>query len=108
LTFVDYFATKCIGGNGGNGMISFLREYNMPFGGPDGGNGGSGGHVIFKGKLVSLLSISYSFSASSQTKDLCRLLPVMRAPKGEMGGDRCCHGKSAEHEVISVRFHIIH
>lgn len=51
-SFVDFRRVHCKGGNGGNGMVSFLREYKVPYGGPDGGNGGNGGHVIFKGFLL--------------------------------------------------------
>ena len=36
------------GGNGGDGAISLLSEYGNEFAGPAGGDGGSGGHVIFK------------------------------------------------------------
>lgn len=49
--FVDYRPITCVGGNGGNGMVSFLRVKNDPFAGPDGGNGGNGAHVIFKGTV---------------------------------------------------------
>jgi hypothetical protein len=49
LGFVDFQRVKCQAGNGGSGCISFLREFNVEFGGPDGGNGGNGGHVIFRG-----------------------------------------------------------
>lgn len=51
LTFVDFRNVICKAGNGGDGLISFLREFNVEFGGPDGGNGGHGGHVIFKGSI---------------------------------------------------------
>ena len=46
--FVDYAKIKIIAGKGGNGCISFRREKYIPKGGPDGGNGGRGGSIIFK------------------------------------------------------------
>ena len=41
---------RVVGGQGGGGGYSFLSEPRKEFGGPDGGNGGDGGHVILKGK----------------------------------------------------------
>lgn len=45
--FVDQCKVRVQGGQGGNGLVSFLRASHAEFGGPDGGNGGNGGHVIF-------------------------------------------------------------
>lgn len=47
--FVDQIEIKICAGNGGAGCVSFHREKYRPLGGPDGGNGGKGGDVVFKG-----------------------------------------------------------
>jgi GTP-binding protein len=48
--FHDYRKLSVAGGKGGDGCVSFLTEYAVEWGGPDGGDGGNGGHVIFIGK----------------------------------------------------------
>jgi GTP-binding protein len=47
--FVDYVKIHCTSGNGGGGSTHFRREKYIPKGGPDGGDGGRGGHVILRG-----------------------------------------------------------
>ena len=46
MKFLDQAKIYIASGHGGPGSISFRREANVPFGGPDGGNGGRGGDVI--------------------------------------------------------------
>ena len=46
--FIDEINLKLIAGTGGDGCTSFHREKYVPMGGPDGGNGGIGGSIIFK------------------------------------------------------------
>ncbi|CAI5438563.1 unnamed protein product [Caenorhabditis angaria] len=87
-SFVDYRRVRCIGGNGGNGMVSFFRGYRKPFGGPDGGDGGNGAHIIFKAKKY--------------IKDLSTVHSIIRAQNGEFGRSKSCHGKSADHKEIEV------
>ena len=48
MNFIDEVYIDVIAGKGGDGCLSFRRQKNLPKGGPDGGNGGSGGNVIFK------------------------------------------------------------
>lgn len=47
--FVDYVKIFCASGNGGNGSMHLRREKYIPKGGPDGGDGGRGGHIILRG-----------------------------------------------------------
>jgi GTP-binding protein len=60
--FVDYVKIFCASGNGGAGSAHFLRTRINARGGPDGGDGGRGGHVIIKGnkQLWTLLHLKYT------------------------------------------------
>lgn len=59
--FVDYVRIFCRSGKGGHGSIHFRREKYVPNGGPDGGDGGRGGHIILRGnsQLWTLLHLKY-------------------------------------------------
>jgi GTP-binding protein len=46
--FIDFTKVELIAGKGGRGSVHFRREKYEPMGGPDGGDGGRGGHIIFK------------------------------------------------------------
>lgn len=60
--FVDYVKIHCKSGNGGGGSTHFRREKYIPQGGPDGGDGGRGGHIIIKGnkQLWTLLHLKFN------------------------------------------------
>lgn len=60
--FVDYVKIFCRSGKGGAGMVHLRREKYIPKGGPDGGDGGRGGHVILRGnkQLWTLLHLKYT------------------------------------------------
>lgn len=60
--FVDYVKIFFRSGKGGNGSVHFHREKFVPKGGPDGGNGGRGGHIILKAnaQLWTLLHLKYT------------------------------------------------
>ncbi len=77
-------------GNGGDGHVSFRRELYVPAGGPDGGNGGRGGDIIFEidDGLNTLTDFRYSRK--------------FVAKNGEPGGKRRCSGKNAQDLVIRV------
>ena len=59
--FVDYVKICCRSGKGGAGSAHFFRDNWNPKGGPDGGDGGRGGHIILKGnaQMWTLLPIKY-------------------------------------------------
>ncbi|NNE54921.1 MAG: GTPase ObgE [Flavobacteriales bacterium] len=62
MNFVDYVKIHCKSGNGGGGSTHLRREKFIPKGGPDGGDGGRGGHVIVRGneQLWTLLHLKYN------------------------------------------------
>ena len=59
--FIDYVKINCRSGAGGAGSVHFRREKHTPKGGPDGGDGGRGGHIILRGnaQLWTLLHLKY-------------------------------------------------
>lgn len=59
--FVDYVRVCCRSGKGGAGSVHFYRGKGIAFGGPDGGDGGRGGHIILRGnaQLWTLLHLKY-------------------------------------------------
>src|SRR6478735_9133550 len=59
--FIDYVKIFCRSGAGGAGSAHFMRAKGMPNGGPDGGDGGRGGHIILRGnaQLWTLLHLKY-------------------------------------------------
>ncbi len=66
--FIDYVKFRSRSGNGGAGCLHFHREKFVPKGGPDGGDGGRGGHVILKGnaQLWTLLHLKYRKHISAE------------------------------------------
>lgn len=59
--FVDYVKINCVSGHGGRGSAHFMRDKSSAKGGPDGGDGGRGGHIIVRGNrnLWTLLAFRY-------------------------------------------------
>lgn len=82
MKFVDEATIRVRAGDGGNGCVSFRREKYVPFGGPDGGDGGAGGSVY----LVADAGINTLVDFRVQRKFL--------AERGENGSGRECTGKS--------------
>ena len=75
--FIDYVKIVCRSGKGGAGSAHFHRAKYVPKGGPDGGNGGRGGHIILRGNrnLWTLLHLKYQrhvFATNGQAGSECR------------------------------------
>ncbi len=77
-------------GKGGDGHVSFRKELYVPCGGPDGGDGGRGGNLIFE------------VDEGLNTLTDFRHIHKYAAKDGESGGKRRCHGKDGESLVIKV------
>ncbi len=77
-------------GDGGNGAVSFRREKYVPAGGPDGGDGGKGGDVIFKcnSNLSTLADFKYKRKYVAEN--------------GQNGGGAKCYGKTGQDLIIEV------
>lgn len=90
MKFIDYTKIYVKAGDGGRGCVSFRREKYVPRGGPDGGDGGRGGHVIFRA-----------------TKDLNTLLDFRYkkeylADRGQHGMGKKMHGRDGKDLIINV------
>ncbi len=88
--FVDYVKIYCRSGKGGRGSSHFRRAKYIPKGGPDGGNGGRGGHVYLRGNrnYWTLLHLKYDRH--------------ILATNGESGGAKRSFGKDGEDRTIEV------
>ncbi len=86
----DTAVIKVSAGNGGNGLVSFHREKYVAAGGPDGGDGGRGGDVIFAvdEKLSTLADFRYK--------------KIYKARNGEDGRAARCNGKNGENLYVKV------
>lgn len=90
MQFVDYVRIHVKAGDGGRGCVSFRREKYVPRGGPDGGDGGRGGHVIVRATehMNTLLDLRYQRRYTAR--------------RGEHGKGKNMHGKDAEDLIIPV------
>jgi len=68
MKFLDETKIFIQSGDGGAGCVSFRREKNIPFGGPDGGNGGRGGDVVFEGSDSLNTLIDFRFKQHIKAK----------------------------------------
>lgn len=88
--FIDYAQIELKAGNGGSGAVSFHREKFHPKGGPDGGEGGRGGHIVFKANrnLHTLQDIKFK--------------KKYKAPNGGNGKGSNKTGKNGSDLIVSV------
>ena len=90
MKFFDEAKIEVVAGDGGNGAASFRREKYIPFGGPDGGDGGKGGSIyaIADRNLNTLIDYRYK--------------RMFRAQKGENGRGADCYGKGGDDMELHV------
>lgn len=88
--FIDTAKIRIQAGRGGDGCLSFRREKFVPKGGPDGGNGGRGGHVVFRA------------TSSLNTLSHFRFHPHLRAEKGKAGMGSNKHGADGVDLLLEV------
>jgi GTP-binding protein len=90
MQFIDQAHISIEAGKGGDGIVSFRREKYVPKGGPDGGNGGKGGSIIFQAdpQLSTLLDFRYK--------------KKYNAENGIPGGNNNCTGRMGNDLIIHV------
>lgn len=88
--FIDYVKVFLRSGNGGAGSMHFRREKYIPKGGPDGGDGGRGGHIILRAnpQFWTLIHLKYR--------------KHIMAEHGEGGSGALCKGKNGEDVILDV------
>jgi GTP-binding protein len=90
VKFIDETRIEVMAGNGGNGIASFRREKYIPFGGPDGGDGGRGGSIYALADRNINTLIDYRFAK------------LHRAQHGEHGRGSDCYGKGGDDIVLRM------
>lgn len=90
MAFIDEAKFFVKAGDGGNGCVSFRREKYVPRGGPDGGDGGTGGNVIIEAskRLVSLIDFRYRSH--------------FIAERGQHGQGKKKHGRNGRDKIVLV------
>ena len=88
--FIDYVKIFCASGNGGAGSTHLRREKYIPKGGPDGGDGGRGGHIILRAnpQFWTLIHLKYR--------------KHIKAEHGAAGSGQLCKGKNGEDIYLDV------
>lgn len=90
MRFVDEVRVSVASGDGGAGLVHFMREAFRPRGGPDGGNGGKGGSVIFEATRQRNTLVDFRWNK------------LYKAEDGERGGYRDMTGKDGEDLILWV------
>lgn len=88
--FVDHVEIMAKAGDGGNGCLSFRREKFVPRGGPDGGNGGRGGHIIFRANENMTTLLDFKFR------------PLLKAKRGKHGQGSKKNGSQGTNMVLNI------
>lgn len=88
--FVDTAKVSLKAGDGGNGAVSFRREIYIPKGGPDGGDGGKGGNIVFKADKDTNTLIDFRFT------------PILTAENGKNGAGQRAAGRSGKDLIVEV------
>lgn len=90
MHFIDEVKIFLKAGNGGNGSASFRREKFIEYGGPDGGDGGHGGSIIFEANenLNTLIDFRYK--------------QHFKAERGHNGSGQCCTGAAGKDVILTV------
>ena len=88
--FVDKAKVSLKAGKGGNGAVSFRREIYIPKGGPDGGDGGKGGDIVFVADKDTNSLIDFRFT------------PILSAEDGKNGSGQRSAGRSGKNLIIEV------
>ena len=88
--FIDHVRIFCASGNGGKGSMHLRREKYIPKGGPDGGDGGRGGHIILKGnsQYWTLIHLKYR--------------KHVKAEHGGAGSGQMCSGANGKDVILDV------
>lgn len=90
MLFVDEVSLDVQAGRGGNGCMSFHRGPNLPKGGPDGGNGGSGGSIVFRGDAALNTLVDFRYQ------------PRLRAENGRHGSSNKKAGARGSDLIVDV------
>ena len=88
--FVDKAKVSLKAGKGGDGAVSFRHEIYIPKGGPDGGNGGKGGDIIFRADRNTNTLVDFRFT------------PILEAENGKNGAGQRSAGRSGKDLIVDV------